>query len=302
MLEDGARGPCPACGRPVSGTRCGQCGTTRVAGRYLAIKVLGQRPFSRTYLALDRKHDQHVVLKELWFAQVPSVVELKAFEREVALLRCVDHRRVPRLIKSFRLGDGPELRLYLVRAYVCGTSLATLTRRKPTEEPDAQHIARQVLRVLMHLHAHSPPIIHRDLRPHHLLRCTNGAIHLLGFGAARWIEEGLTLEGTVVGRPGYASFEQLGGTLEPTADLHGLGATLLHLLTGVDPFELMPDGCRIEVPSDLAVTPHFKAFLRRLLAHPSKRYRSAEAAYAALTTRNRVAEALESAAAWLRRG
>ncbi len=168
-------------------------------------------------------------------------------------------------------------------------------------EDEAKHVARQVLRVLMNLHAHHPPIIHRDLRPHHLLRRPGGDIHLLGFGAARWIEEGLVLDGTLVGQPGYASFEQLGGTLDATADLHGLGATLLHLLTGADPFELMPDGHRIEVPSHLEVSPGLASFLRRLLAPPRQRYRSAEAAYAALTQRHRVAEALERAAAGLRR-
>ena len=294
-------GPCVACGRTVSTGRCTQCGTTRDAGRYRTVKVIGQRPFSRTYLAFDPKYDQHVVVKELWFAQLPSVTELESFGREAALLSSVDHRRVPRLLKAFRLGDGPHLRLYLVREYVRGTSLATLARQKPLDEPEARHVARQVLRVLRNLHAHRPPIVHRDLRPHHLLRRPSGNIHLLGFGAARWVEEGGTFDATLVGQPGYASFEQLGGTLDPGADLHGLGATLLHLITGTDPFALMPDGRHLIVPRDLRVSPAFSSFLQRLLAPAYERFASAHEAYEALTVQHRLADALEWAAAWLRR-
>src|SRR5487761_1976692 len=82
LLPGGGRSACVGCGHAVFSGRCSRCGTTREAGRYLAVKVIGQRTFSRTYLAVDPKYDQHVVLKELWFNQVPGRAELEAFERE----------------------------------------------------------------------------------------------------------------------------------------------------------------------------------------------------------------------------
>ncbi len=301
LLGEESRTACPACGRTLLETRCEACGATRRAGRYVAVKVLGERPYSRTYLAFDPKYGEHVVLKELWFASVPGVHELEAFEREADLLLRVEHRRVPRLLKRFRIGAGPDLRLYLVREYVAGSSLASLARARRPDEAEAKHIARQVLRVLKHLHGLRPQVVHRDLRPHNLLIDRRRDVHLVGFGAARWLEDGLAFDGTLVGQPGYAPLEQLGGTLSASADLHGLGATLIHLLTGKDPFELMPRGERLVVPPNLGVSPAFDAFLRRLLAEPSQRFPNAVSAYAALTRSHPVADALERVAAWLRR-
>jgi serine/threonine protein kinase len=51
---------------------------------------------------------------------------------------------------------------------------------------------------------------------------------------------------TVVGTYGYAPIEQFGGRAVPASDLYALGATLIHLLTGISPAELPQDDMRIE--------------------------------------------------------
>jgi len=47
-----------------------------------------------------------VALKELVFALVPTAQQLDAFEREARMLGSVSNPQIPRLIDSFRAGDG----------------------------------------------------------------------------------------------------------------------------------------------------------------------------------------------------
>lgn len=83
-----------------------------------------------------------VALKEMVFALVPTAQQLDAFEREARLLRSVSHPQIPRLIDSFREGDGPSLRLYLAQELVDGGPLSS---RIGIDEAEARVIARQLL-------------------------------------------------------------------------------------------------------------------------------------------------------------
>ncbi len=86
-----------------------------------------------------------VALKELVFALVPTAQQLDAFEREARMLGSVSHPQIPRLIDSFREGDGPSLRLYLAQELVEGEPLS---KRIGIDETEARAIARQLLNIL----------------------------------------------------------------------------------------------------------------------------------------------------------
>jgi len=200
-----------------------------------------------------------VALKELVFALVPTAQQLDAFEREAKLLASVSHPRIPRFIDSFREGEGPNLRLYLAQELIEGEPLSA---RIGIDEPVARDIARQLLKILHFLHDRG--IIHRDVKPANVLRRPDGTLVLVDFGAARALA-GVTHGATLVGTFGYMPPEQLGGTVDATADLYALGATLVHLVGRKAPEDIL--GPDLELRLDhLNVSPAFRAFLARLTA------------------------------------
>src|SRR6266850_3267497 len=248
---------CPSCSAPLDGDRCPACGAAARARTYRVLSVLAQSPHGRTYRAQGPAG--MVALKELVFALVPTAQQLDAFEREAKLLASVSHPRIPRLIDSFREGDGPSLRLYLAQELVDGEPLS---RRIGIDEAEARVIARQLLNILRYLHERG--IVHRDVKPANVLRRADGTLALVDFGAARAVE-GVTHGATLVGTFGYMPPEQLGGTVDATADLYALGATLVHLVGRKAPEDIL--GPDLELRLDhLNVSPAFRAFLARLTA------------------------------------
>src|SRR5205807_7746837 len=83
-----------------------------------------------------------------------------------------------------------------------------------------------------------PPIIFRDLKPSNVMIDERGHVFLIDFGIARLFTPGQSHDTVALGSPGYAAPEQYGKAQStPRSDIYSLGASLHHLLTGVDPSE-----------------------------------------------------------------
>jgi serine/threonine protein kinase len=237
-------------------------------------RVLAQSEHSRVYLA--RTHDGGlVVLKELLFSNVPSAHAIAIFERECSLLQTLDHPRVPSLRGHFQEGCGSGTRLYAAQEHVAGESLLDRIQAAPLPESEVLRIGLQVLEILEYLHTRTPKVLHRDIKPANLIIDASGAVHLVDFGSARLLEAHETHRGTYVGTFGYMPLEQLGGTVDESADLHALGATLVHLLTGRHPAELLSPEMQLVLPERLPITAETRAWLARLVAPRKLRLRSA---------------------------
>ncbi len=110
-----------------------------------------------------------------------------------------------------------------------------------------------------------------------------GEIYLVDFGAVqdRAAAEGATF--TVVGTYGYAPLEQLGGRATPASDLYALGATLIHLLTGVAPADLPQQDARLQFADRVRLNPGFVRWLGQLTEpNVSQRFSTAKQALEAL--------------------
>lgn len=275
---------CVACGRPGAGARCGHCGVPTEPGGFRVQKVIATTAHSRMLLA--EKSFERVALKELLFALVPTAEQLSAFEREARLLKQLDHPRIPKFVASFQEGEGAGLRLYLAQEYLPGGSLLEELEHKRFSEQDAKDVARQVLGILAYLHGLSPRVIHRDVKPANLMRGKDGQLMLVDFGAARDLLKGVTHGATLVGTFGYMPPEQLGGTVDETADLYALGASLIHLLARRPPEELLMAEPRPDPALAMNVSAPFADWLTRLTARErSRRFPTARAALAALDER-----------------
>jgi serine/threonine protein kinase len=77
--------------------------------------------------------------------------------------------------------------------------------------------------------------------------------------------------------------EQFGGRAVPASDLYALGATLIHLLTGMAPADLPQDDLRIQFSDKVNLSPHFVSWIEKL-TEPSlkRRFSTAKAALSAL--------------------
>jgi serine/threonine protein kinase len=258
----------------------------KLNNRYEIEAILNPSPLNPTYSAIDFERNEFVIIKELHLEAIDDWKRMELFEREAQTLANLDHAGVPRLIEHFRNAEGN--RLFLVVEKIPGISLAQMLSNgwRPSEGAVIQ-MARQALDILEYLHGLNPPVVHRDIKPSNLLRDPQENIHLVDFGAAQHL---LHPEGgrTVVGTFGYMAPEQFGGRAEPASDLYGLGATLIHLLSGRSPAELPQAGYQLQFQDFLSCSQNLSQWLEVMVdPRVTHRFRSAREALQAL---ERVAE------------
>ena len=173
--------------------------------------------------------------------------EVELAEREAEVLRTLDHPLLPRFVEHFE--ENGEL--FLVTELVAGDSLATLRAKGlRLSDGDIVRMLGDMDEALRYLHYRSPPVIHRDIKPGNVMRREDGRYVLVDFGAVR---AKLEPKGgsTIVGTFGYMAPEQFQGRAMPQSDVYSVGATMLALITGVDPEELPHKGLGIDVEKAL---------------------------------------------------
>lgn len=248
--------------------------------RYQLIQQLGENQGRQTWLASDLSHQNQVVVKLLAFSPQMEWEQLKLFEREAEVLQGLDHPKIPKYRDYFSLekeeGDG-LCWFGLVQDFIPGISLQQLiTQGKKFTESQIKDIATQVLEILIYLHELAPPILHRDIKPSNLLLGEDNQIYLLDFGAVQnqGAVEGVTF--TVVGTTGYAPLEQFWGKAVPASDLYALGATIIHLLTGISPTDLPQEKLRIKFADRVSVNRAFVKWVEGMTEpDPHQRYQTA---------------------------
>ncbi|HEY9297415.1 MAG TPA: serine/threonine protein kinase, partial [Phormidium sp.] len=112
-------------------------------------------------------------------------------------------------------------------------------------------------------------------------------VYLVDFGAvqAQAAVTGVTF--TVVGTSGYAPLEQFWGRAVEASDLYALGATLIHLLTGVTPADLPQKDSRIQFSDRVSVSPSLVSWIEKMTEIGlEKRFSEAREALAALKSGN----------------
>ncbi|MCG8367885.1 MAG: serine/threonine protein kinase [Pseudanabaenales cyanobacterium] len=220
--------------------------------RYQLQERLGRDASRQTWLAvdLDAQPQTQVVVKLLALSPEMPWDECKLFEREAQVLQLLDHPRIPQYRDYFVLDHPVDSRFSwfsLVESYMPGKSLQQwLNLGYHFSEAQVKKIAVEVLAILVYLHELEPPVLHRDIKPSNLIWGKGQRVYLVDFGAVqdKAAAEGATF--TVVGTYGYVPMEQFGGRAEPASDLYALGATLIHLLTGVAPADLPQQDGRVQ--------------------------------------------------------
>lgn len=242
----------PTCSSPQNppGHRfCQSCGASLVLrGRYVAERLLGQGGFGRTFLAIAQGDEPDAstpcVIKQFFPASADITTHAKASElflQEALRLEDLGHHpQIPDFWGHFEEAG----QHYLIQEYIEGETLGARLESQGVFAPDqVRSLLLTLLPILDFVHQHR--VIHRDIKPDNILQRTPSTPNadpewvLVDFGAAKVATAtALARTGTVIGSAGFVAPEQLGGRAVFASDLYGLGVTCVHLLTGVDPFEL----------------------------------------------------------------
>lgn len=254
-------------------------------GRYQLQECLAQNAGRQTWIALDKgvSLGEKVIVKLLAFSPEMQWEDFKLFEREAQVLKNISHPRIPKYRDYFSIDKQVGSGLYwfgLVQDYIPGKSLQKLLEEgKHFTESQVRSLAVQVLRILCFLHELSPSVLHRDIKPSNLILGEDRKIYLVDFGA---VQEQAAVEGvtfTVVGTAGYAPLEQFWGRAVPASDLYSLGASLIHILTGVAPVDLPQKNLKIQFRDRISINSNFVYWIEALTAPDlSQRYQTAQQA------------------------
>jgi tRNA A-37 threonylcarbamoyl transferase component Bud32 len=208
-------------------------------GPYRVLAELGRGGMGRVYLAEERREElrRSLAVKVL---DRPTFDEdaLRRFRDEVRILAALEHPGIARFIDHGRADDGT---LYLALEHVEGEDVVRWAARQGLST--RQRVELFVLALEAVAHAHARGVVHRDLKPGHLLVGADGRPRLLDFGISKLVDPE-TQASVAVTRtdaraltPAYASPEQFRGeVVTPASDVYALGVLLYELLAGSRPF------------------------------------------------------------------
>lgn len=252
-----------------------------VDGKYKILNKVGQGGMSVVYLAMNEKANKQWAVKEV---RKDGVLDFESVKQglvaETDILKKLSHPNLPSIIDVIDTEDS----FIIIMDYIQGNSL-----NRALEEFGAQPQemviawAKQLCDVLGYLHSRTPAIIYRDMKPSNVMLKPDGNITLIDFGTAREYKEKNLADTTCLGTVGYAAPEQFGGMGQTDArtDIYCLGATLYHLVTGMNPCE--PP---YEIKPIREINPSLSSGLERIIQkctqrNPEDRYQScAELMYA----------------------
>jgi len=233
-----------------------------IQNRYLIVHLIGKGGMGEVYLSVDQRLGSAVALKRTFFAGDENL--RAAFEREAKILARVRHPVLPKVSDHF--GEGEEQ--YLVMEHISGDDLSKRLEiaQKPFPISWVMFWADQLLDALSYLHAHEPPIIHRDIKPQNLKLTDENHIILLDFGLSKNTgnvtssnDSSGSTAGSIVGyTPHYAPMEQIRGIgTSPRSDLYSLSATLYQLMTNEVPADALSRAdCLLNGMEDPLVPPY----------------------------------------------
>ena len=291
--SDAARGSAPVLGETL--------------GRYRLENALGEGGMGVVHAAFDPDLERRVALKVLRTTTGGEEARHRLLREARAMARLTH----PNVVTVHEVGTAGG-RDYVAMELIEGEPLADWLHaapRKPSEIVAAFAAAGRGLAA-----AHAAGLVHRDFKPHNVLRRSDGRICVTDFGLARGVEitglestlrfaavkdppttssslSGLTATGSVMGTPAYMAPEQWsGGTVGPEADQFAFCVALWEALTGERPFhgttvdELKREVLRgPEALDDSELPRRLRKVLRRGLdPDPKRRWPDMDALLAAL--------------------
>lgn len=250
-----------------------------VDGKYKILSEIGRGGMSIVYMAINEKANKTWAIKEV---RKEGVNDFKAVKQglivETEMLKRLKHKFLPSIVDVIDMEDT----FIIVMDYIEGKSLRNrLEQYGAQPQENVIRWAKELCDVLGYLHSQNPPIIYRDMKPANVMLRPDGHIALIDFGTAKEFKEFNVKDTISFGTIGYAAPEQFGGKTDARTDIYCLGATMYHLVTGMDPsappYEIRP----IKQINPALSSGLEKIILKCTQKEPANRYQScAELLYA----------------------
>ncbi len=228
-----------------------------LAARYTLGELIGRGGMGEIWLARDIRIGRDVAVK-LVRGGTAHGQQLARFLREARVQGRLEH---PSIVPIHDLGIDEQGQPYFAMKRVTGSTLADILEQR--DEPEA--VKRWPLRTLLarlvdvcHAieFAHRRDVVHRDLKPANIMLGDLGEVYVLDWGIARLVgdtaatmtpgiatdgidtlDDAKTVDGTMLGTPGYMSPEQIrgGDGVDHRTDVYALGCILYEILVGRSP-------------------------------------------------------------------
>jgi len=249
-----------------------------IGERYQVVRLLNTTNYSQLAEAWDARLQRKVAIKSLYLAESDNdaLERLKnLFVREAITLRRLVHPNIPYIYDVIVNPIG------LVIEWIEGTSLqAVQEERKVFATPEVIHLGIVLAEALSYVHEHG--VVHRDIKPSHIMINTSNQPILTDFGIAHLSSsEDISYnreDGTYfyVGTRDYSAPEQLEEPQNVTvkADIFSLGIVFYEMLTLAKPFRFgnMPyfySDRRLPSPEQHDISQELFEVLCRMLAQDS---------------------------------
>jgi serine/threonine protein kinase len=226
--------------------------------RYTRTRLQAAGGLANVYVARD-EFDREVALKEIRDEHADSPQRMARLRMEAEVTAALEH---PGIVPVYGMGLHPDGRPFYAMRLIKGESLKDAIARFHADKGLLKDPGRGSLELRSLLgrfrdacnaieYAHSRGVLHRDIKPVHILIGIHAETVVIGWSLAKLLNQPDGLAGSIstsveespgliCGTPSYMSPEQVAGDVEhlgAQSDVYGLGATLYCLLTGKLPYE-----------------------------------------------------------------
>jgi non-specific serine/threonine protein kinase/serine/threonine-protein kinase len=221
----------------------------RHLGPYRLERELGRGGMGTVYLAVREGEVQKRVALKVLKRGMDTDAIVRRFRSERQILASLEHPFISTVLDG---GTTPEGLPYFAMEFVDGKPIDEYCESAQLDTTARLELFRKICSAVQY--AHQNLVIHCDIKPANVLVTAEGSPKLLDFGIAKLLNPvagetlALTLDGSPLMTPEYASPEQVqGGVVTTATDVYSLGVLLYELLTGRRPYELTS-----RTPADIA--------------------------------------------------
>ncbi|CAG8621824.1 5611_t:CDS:10 [Paraglomus brasilianum] len=199
-------------------------------GRYAKLNtVLGKGAYKVVYKAIDREEGYEVA----WNCFQTTKAQFNALSQEISILKEVRHPNIIAFHDWWYSKDNEFI--FVAELMTSGTLREYIRKLSLPNMKIVKRWSRQILKGLIYLHSHDPPIIHRDIKCDNIF--INGAHGEVKIGDMGTAKMKLGKKYTVIGTPEFMApemYDEKG--YSEKVDIYAFGMCLLEMVTGEYPY------------------------------------------------------------------
>ncbi|KAJ7951343.1 putative Kinase [Quillaja saponaria] len=205
-------------------------------GRYFRYnEILGKGAFKTVYKAFDEVDGIEVAWNQVRIDEVlQSPEDLEKLYSEVHLLKSLKHENIIKFYNSW-IDDKKKTVNMITELFTSGSLRQYRKKHKNVDMKAIKNWARQVLRGLVYLHSHTPPIIHRDLKCDNIfINGNHGEVKIGDLGLATVMQQPTAQ--SVIGTPEFMAPELYEEEYNELVDIYAFGMCILEMVTFEYPY------------------------------------------------------------------